>query len=97
MLQVQKKVSILNFFITLQEIESSFSVFASPSLDDSQARRALKNLTYEDVYWASKIENPLVWPICIARTNTSKDTQDHLSVWDLLAYFPHDSQVLVYK
>lgn len=43
-----------------EELESSFSDFASPSLEDSQERRALKHLTYEDVYWASKIENPLL-------------------------------------
>lgn len=42
------------------EIESAISVFATQTKKDAKVRRALNSLTYEDVYWASKIENPLV-------------------------------------
>lgn len=42
------------------EMESAISVFATLTKRDAKARRALSTLTYEDVYWASKIENPLV-------------------------------------
>ena len=42
------------------EMESAISVFATQTKRDAKVRRALTSLTYEDVYWASKIENPLV-------------------------------------
>ena len=42
------------------EMESAISVFATLTKRDAKVRRALNSLTYEDVYWASKIENPLV-------------------------------------
>lgn len=42
------------------EMESAISVFAALTKKDAKVRRALNTLTYEDVYWASKIENPLV-------------------------------------
>ncbi len=42
------------------EMESAISVFATQTKRDAKARRALNTLTYEDVYWASKIENPMV-------------------------------------
>lgn len=42
------------------EMESAISVFATQTKRDAKVRRALNNLTYEDIYWASKIENPLV-------------------------------------
>ena len=42
------------------EMESAISVFATQTKRDAKVRRALNSLTYEDVYWASKIENPLV-------------------------------------
>ena len=43
-----------------QELESAISDFAAQTKIDAKDRRALTSLTYEDVYWASKIENPLV-------------------------------------
>lgn len=42
------------------EMESAISVFATQTKRDAKVRRTLNSLTYEDVYWASKIENPLV-------------------------------------
>ena len=42
------------------EMESAISVFATLTKRDAKVRRALNTLTYEDVYWASKIENPMV-------------------------------------
>jgi hypothetical protein len=42
------------------EMESAISMFATQTKKDAKVRRALNSLTYEDVYWASKIENPLV-------------------------------------
>lgn len=42
------------------EMESAISVFATQTKRDAKGRRALNTLTYEDIYWASKIENPLV-------------------------------------
>ena len=42
------------------ELESAISDFATQTKMDAKVRRALNNLTYDDVYWASKIENPLV-------------------------------------
>lgn len=42
------------------EMESALSVFATLTKRDAKVRRALNTLTYEDVYWASKIENPMV-------------------------------------
>lgn len=42
------------------EMESALSVYATQTKRDAKVRRALNSLTYEDVYWASKIENPLV-------------------------------------
>ena len=44
-----------------EELESAISDFAAQTKIDAKERRALNSLTYEDVYWASKIENPLVW------------------------------------
>ena len=43
-----------------QDLESAISDFAAQTKIDAKDRRALTSLTYEDVYWASKIENPLV-------------------------------------
>ena len=42
------------------EMESAISNYATLTKKDAKVRRALNSLTYEDVYWASKIENPLV-------------------------------------
>ena len=42
------------------EMESAISVFATQTKRDAKVRPTLSSLTYEDVYWASKIENPLV-------------------------------------
>ncbi len=43
-----------------EELEAAISDFATQTKMDAKIRRALTSLTYEDVYWASKIENPLV-------------------------------------
>ncbi len=42
------------------EMESAIRVFATLTKRDAKERRGLNSLTYEDVYWASKIENPMV-------------------------------------
>ena len=42
------------------EMESTDGVFATLTKKRSKARRAINTLTYDDVFWASKIENPLV-------------------------------------
>lgn len=38
----------------------AISEVAARTKKDAEYRRPLNNLTYEQVYWASKIENPLV-------------------------------------
>lgn len=43
-----------------EELESAISVFVAQTKMDAKVRRDLSHLTYDDVYWASKIENPLV-------------------------------------
>ena len=45
----------------LQELESAISRFTENGRKDPKDK-TLNNLTYEDVYWASKIANPLVRP-----------------------------------
>ena len=47
------------------EMESAISVFATQTKRDAKGRRALNSLTYEDIYWASKIENPLVMRVYV--------------------------------
>jgi len=39
---------------------SAISDFATQTRRDAKQRRALSTLTFADVYWISKIENPLV-------------------------------------
>ncbi len=41
-------------------MESAISDFATQTKRDAKQRRALTALTFADVYWISKIENPLV-------------------------------------
>lgn len=43
-----------------EELEAAISDFATQTKLDAKIRRAINTLTYDDVYWASKIENPLV-------------------------------------
>ena len=49
-----------------QDLELAISKFAAQTKLDPKGRRALTSLTYEDVYWAGKIENPLVLSIFLA-------------------------------
>ena len=46
--------------LSSKELESAISDFAAQTKKDAKERRALTSLTYEDIYWAGKIENPLV-------------------------------------
>ena len=47
------------FLLMQQDLESAISGFTAEARKDPN-EKTFKNLTYEDVYWASKIENPLV-------------------------------------
>ena len=42
------------------DMESAISIYATETKRDAKVRLALTNLTFADVYWISKIENPLV-------------------------------------
>ena len=54
-------------FCPAQDLESAISGFTAETGKDPK-EKTFKNLTYEDVYWASKIENPLVsgwYEVCV--------------------------------
>ena len=42
------------------DMELAIHDFAIQTRQEAKQRRALSALTFDDVYWASKIENPLV-------------------------------------
>ena len=43
-----------------EELESAISEFAPQTMREVKDRKLLSNLTYEKVFWAGKIENPMV-------------------------------------
>ena len=49
-----------NEFQFSEEMELAISEFAPQVVKDVKDRKALSDLTYEKVFWAGKIENPMV-------------------------------------
>ena len=43
-----------------EELESAISEFAPQTMREAKDQKILSNLTYEKVFWAGKIENPMV-------------------------------------
>ena len=43
-----------------EELESAIREFAPQATRDVKDRKLLSNLTYEKVFWAGKIDNPMV-------------------------------------
>ena len=49
-----------NEFQFSEELELAISEFAPQAVKDVKDRKTLSDLTYEKVFWAGKIENPMV-------------------------------------
>ena len=49
-----------NEFQFSEELEVAISEFAPQVVRDVKDRKSLTDLTYEKVFWAGKIENPMV-------------------------------------
>ena len=78
-----------------QELESAIGGFTVESKKDPK-EKTFKNLTYEDVYWASKIENPLVHQThtIVAQPNTCIFPRLPLVVSNFSEYGPAPNCVL---
>ena len=49
-----------NEFQFSEELELAINEFAPQAVKDVKDRKTLSDLTYEKVFWAGKIENPMV-------------------------------------